>query len=163
MKTLPLSFIELSEKNLIQNIKQFKNLAKKDTKLCVAVKGNAYGHGQNQIAKILEPHVDYFQVDGIEELELLRKISKKKTLVLGYVQNANLQKLIKLRCTVAVFTFQQLKKINIISKKLKTKQDIHLSVDAYLGREGFLLKELPKFFEEIKKCKCIKLTGIYEH
>lgn len=76
----PLSYVELSKKNLIHNIKQFKILAKKGIKFAVAIKGNAYGHGQNEVAKILEPYVDYFIVNSVWELELLRKVSKKKHL-----------------------------------------------------------------------------------
>ncbi len=63
MKT-PLSFIELSKKNLIHNIKQFQSFAKAGTEFSVAIKGNAYGHGQNEVAKIIEPYVDYFQVNS---------------------------------------------------------------------------------------------------
>src|SRR3989344_1406193 len=110
----PLSFVELSRKNLINNIKQFKSLTKIGTKFIVVIKGNAYGHGQNFMVQILEPYTDYFQINNVEE-------------------------------------------------KLKIRQEIHVSVDAYLGREGFLLSELPKLFQEIRKCKNIKFSGIYAH
>ena len=160
---LPLSYIELSKKNLIYNIKQFKNLAKKGTRFSVAIKGNAYGHGQNIVAKILEPYVDYFQVDSIEELELLRKVSKKETLVLGYVQKNDLKKAMRLGCILSVFSIEQIKHISAIADMCKKVQEVHLPVDAYLGREGFLLKDLPKVLTEIKKCKFVKLTGIYAH
>jgi len=160
---LPLSYIELSKNNLIHNIKVLKSVAKKGTKFSVAIKGNAYGHGQNEIAKILEPYVDYFQVNSVEELELLRKVSKKKTLVLGYVGKTNLSRALKLGCILSFFSFTQLKEINKTAQKLKIKQEIHLPVDAHLGREGFLLEELPKIFAEIKKCKFVKLTSIYAH
>ena len=53
MSQLPLSCIELSKSNLIHNIVQFKKIAKNSTKFAVAIKGNAYGHGQNEIANIL--------------------------------------------------------------------------------------------------------------
>lgn len=159
----PLSYIELSKKNLIYNIKQFKNLANKKTKFAVAIKGNAYGHGQNEIAKILEPYADYFQVNSLEELELLRKVSKKQTFVLGYVEKSDLIHAIKLKCILSVFSIEQLHKINKTGQRLRTKQEIHLPVDAYLGREGFLLKELSKVLAEIKKCQFVKLTGIYAH
>jgi alanine racemase len=169
-KDLPLSYIELSSKNLIHNIKVLKSVAKKGTKFSVAIKGNAYGHGQNEIAKILEPHVDYFQVDSIEELKLLRKISSKKTLVLGYVQKLDLKEAIKLGCVLSVFSLDQLEHISAMAEMLKKVQEIHVPVDAYLGREGFLLKELPKLFAEIKKhnhvkgrAGFIKLTGMYAH
>lgn len=162
-KISPLSFIELSKKNLIHNIKQFRNLIKKGTKLSVAIKGNAYGHGQNEVAKILELYVDYFQVDSFEELKSLRKVSKKKTLVLGYIQKSDLAETIKFKCILSFFSIEQLKSISAIAEMLKIKQKIHLPVDAYLGREGFLLSDLPEVFEEIKKCKFVKLTGIYMH
>src|ERR1035437_2721307 len=132
-KNNPLSYIELSKKNLIHNIKTFKNLAKAGTRFSVAIKGNAYGHGQNIVAKILEPYVDYFQVDSIEELELLRKVSKKETLVLGYVQKNDLKKAMRLGCILSVFSIEQIKHISAIADMCKKVQEVHLPVDAYLG------------------------------
>ena len=110
---LPLAYIELSTQNLIHNIKQFRNLVKTGTKICVAIKGNAYGHGQNEIAKILEPYVDYFQVNSLWELNLLRQVSEKKTFLLGYVSKADLLKAVKPDCILTIFSVQQLKELNI--------------------------------------------------
>jgi alanine racemase len=160
---LPLAYIELSKNNLIHNIKQFRKLAKKGTRFSVVVKGNAYGHGQNEVVKILEPYADYFQVNSVFELKLLRKVSKKKTFVFGYVGITDLLLAQKLGCILSIFSIEQLREVDKIAKKLKIKQDIHLPVDAYLGREGFLLQELPKVFAKIKKCKFIRLSGIYAH
>lgn len=158
-----LSYIELSKKNLIHNITQFRSFVKKGTELSVAIKGNAYGHGQNQVAQILEPYADYFQVDSLEELRLLRKVSKKKTFVFGYIQKSDVCEAMQLKCLLSIFSIVQLKQVNQEAKKLDIVQEIHIPVDAYLGREGFLLKELSKLFAEIKKCKYIKLTGMYAH
>ncbi len=162
-KETSLAYIELSKKNLIHNIKQFRSFVKKGTFLSVSIKGNAYGHGQNDVAKILEPYADYFQVDSFEELRLLRKVSKKKTFVLGYIQKSDLYEALKLKCLLGVFSLEQLKEINKIACKFKIKQEIHVPVDAHLGREGFLLRELPKLLNEIKKCKYVKLGGLYAH
>jgi len=171
-KTISLSYIELSKQNLIHNIKVFKNLAKNGTKFSVVIKGNAYGHGQNEVAKILEPYADYFQVDNFSELELLRKVSTKKIFVLGYIQKFDLKNAIKLGCVLSISSIEQLKEINKTAQKIKIKpsaivrwarQEVQISFDAYLGREGFLLNELPKLFKEIRKCKFIKLSGIYAH
>ena len=162
-KNLPLTYIELSKKNLIHNIKQLKSVAKKGTRIVSMIKADAYGHGQNEIAKILEPYTDYFGVNSISELETLRKITKRKTFVLGYVQDCDLEKAIKLGCILSVFSMDHFKKINNIAEKLKKIQEVNISIDAYLGREGFLASELPKFFEEVKKSKYIKIVGIYAH
>ena len=152
-KVLPLSYIELSEKNLVHNIIQFRNLAKVGTKFSVAIKGNAYGHGLKEVVRILNSHIDYFQVDSVEELEALRKISKKQTFVLGYVQKEDLAKAAKFGCILSIFSIEQLVHISAIAEIRKKVQEIHLPIDAYLGREGFLLEELPNILIEIKKSK----------
>lgn len=158
-----LSYIELSEKNLIHNIKQFRNLAKKGTKISVAIKGNAYGHGQNEVARILNSYTDYFQVNSVEELRLLRKQNNKKSFLFGYVQKTDLHSAVKLKCILTIFSIRQLKEVNKIAQKLKMKQEIHIPFDAYLGREGFLLGELSSFLTEANKCKYVKVSGIYAH
>ncbi len=162
-KNTPLAYIELSKENLIHNIKQFRDFAKEETEFSVAIKGNAYGHGQNEVASVIAPYVDYFQVNSLEELELLRKVSKKKTFVLGYIEKSGLPRAIALGCMLAVFSIEQLKEINKVAGKLKKKQAIHIPVDAHLGREGFLLEELPELLREIKKSKNVKLSGLYAH
>ncbi|MFH1200793.1 MAG: alanine racemase [bacterium] len=159
----PLSFVELSKTNLIYNIKQFKSLAKKGTKFSVVIKGNAYGHGQNEVAKIIEPYVDYFFVNSVEELELLRKVSKKPVLLLGFVQKKDLEKSLKLGCISTIFSVEFLKEMAKVAKKLKKIQEIHVPIDALLGREGFLFNELLVLFREIKNLENIKLSGIYAH
>src|SRR3989338_10022997 len=161
--TRSLSHVEISAKNLIHNIKQFRSLINKNTKISVAIKGNAYGHGQYQVVKILERYVDYFQVDNIEELKLLRKTSDQQAFLFGYVQKEDLPTAIKLGCILAFFSLEQLNELNDVARRLGIKQKIHIPFDAYLGREGFLLRDLPEIFAEIKKCKHIKVTGIYAH
>lgn len=162
MKT-PLSYIGISRENLIHNIKSLKKVAKQGTKFSVAVKGNAYGHGLKEVVKILEIHLDYFQVDSIEELKELRKVSKKKTFLFGYVQKSDLLKVVKLDCILSIFSLEQLENLEEILIKNKKKQEVHLAVDALLGREGFLKNDLIQALSFIKKSKVIKLTGIYAH
>ncbi len=160
---LPLSYIEISKSNLIHNIREFKSLIKGGTKISAVIKGNAYGHGQNEVAKVLEPYVDYFQVNSVEELKLLRKVSKKKVLLLGYVQKVDLSRVIKLDCILTFFSIEELQEINKVAGKLKIKQEVHMPIDAHLGREGFLEKDWSEVFNEIQKCKSVKLGGLYAH
>lgn len=165
-KNLPLSYIELSKENLIHNIKSLRTVAKKGTKFALAIKGNAYGHGQNEIAKISEPYADYFLVNSLEELRLLRKVSKKPTFVLGYVAPTDLAEAIKLGCILGVFSKAQFFEIEKVAKKLGKNQKVHLACDALLGREGFTITELTAFFKKLKaKSSNLKttITGMYAH
>ncbi len=160
---LPLAYIEINKKNLISNILVLKNLAKKNTKIIAVIKGNAYGHGQNEIAKILEPYIDYFAVNSILELENLRKISKKEIFILGYVQNCDIKKAINLNCVISVFSLEHLKDIGKIAKQNKKIQKLNIVIDAFLGREGIMIEELPIFLKELQKYKYVKTIGIYAH
>lgn len=162
-KNLPISYIEISKDNLIYNILQFKKLAKEGTEIGLAIKGNAYGHGQNVVAKILEKYVDYFLVNSFDELKELRKVTKKKTFILGYVEKKDLAKTLKLNSVISIFSKEQLEELDRITTKFKTKAYIHILIDAYLGREGFLFEELDEVFNKLKNYKYIEVFGMYAH
>lgn len=162
-KTLPLSYIELSKKNLIYNIKQFRRIVHKGTKIAGVVKANAYGHGDVEVVSILAPYVDYFQVNSVEELERVRSVSKKPVLLLGYVAKDDISKAMRLGCILTCFDLHHALLINTQAQKLKIKQKVHIAIDAHLGREGILPSQVETFLKEIKKLKYITVDGVYAH
>lgn len=160
---LPLSYVELSRKNLEHNLLSLRAVARPGTKFALAIKGNAYGHGQNEIAKMAEKFADYFLVNSLEELRLLRKVSKKPCLVLGYVAPSALGEALSLGPTLGVFSATQLMEIEKAAKRAKKKAEVHIAADALLGREGFLESELPKLFAAAKECRHARIAGMYAH
>jgi alanine racemase len=163
MKSLPLSYIELSKKNLIHNIKQFRRIVKRGTKIAGVVKANAYGHGDVEVVKILGPYVDYFQINSIEELEKIRPFTRKPILLLGYVGKHDIAKSINLGCILTCFDLHHALLTNEQARKLGVKQKVHISIDAHLGREGILPSQVDIFLKEIKKMKNISVDGLYAH
>ncbi len=159
----PLSYIEISKKNLVHNFKQFRAVIDKKTKIAGVIKANAYGHGDLEVVKILNSYVDYFQINRVEELENVRKITKKPVLVFGYVGKNDLHNAIKLECILSVFNFEHLLLINETARRMGKKQKVHIAIDAHLGREGFLPSEIEKSIKEIKKMKNIIVDGVYAH
>jgi alanine racemase len=163
MKNTPLSYIEVSRENLIHNINQFKKILKKDIKIAAVVKANAYGHGDYEVAKILSPYVDYFQVDSIEEAERVRKVSKNNILIFGYLNEDGIIRALKIKAIICVFDIIHLFKINKIAKDYNQKIKVHLAIDSYLGREGIMPEQTENFIKEIKNLKNIVLDGVYSH
>jgi len=163
MKSLPLSYIELSKKNLIHNIKQFRRIVKRGTKIAAVVKANAYGHGDVEVVKVLNSYVDYFQINSIEELEKIRAVTKRPILLLGYVDKADIPRAIKLGCILTVFDLHHALLINQSAFKLGIKQKAHISIDAHLGREGLMPSQVELFIKEIKKMKNLSVDGVYAH
>jgi alanine racemase len=162
-KSLPLSYVELSKKNLIHNIKQFRRIVKKGTKIAGVVKANAYGHGDVEVVKILNSYVDYFQINSTEELEKIRAFTKKPILLLGYVGKHDMARAIKLGCILTMFDLHHALLINESARKLGVKQKVHIAIDAHLGREGLLPSQVLLFIKEIKKMKNISVDGVYAH
>ncbi len=158
-----LSYIEISQKNLLHNAKQFRKMVHPDTRIVGVIKANAYGHGQNEVAQALEPAVDYFQVDDLQELRLLRRVTHLPILVLGFVPKGDLEAAIKLNGTLAVYDLERLALIEKIGKRRRKKVPVHVKIDAELGRQGLIKSEWPQFIAALKRCRWVKLDALYSH
>lgn len=158
-----LSYIEISKENLLHNVKMMKSLVGAGVKTIGVVKASAYGHGQNEIASVLEDVVDYFQVDDLQELKLLRNVSQKETLVLGYIAKDEMKEALELNGILGVYDEQQISVLNDTAKKLGKKAVVHVKIDAYLGRQGVMIENVEEISELFKKCENIVVDGIYSH
>ena len=158
-----LSYIEISKENLLNNIDVIKNFLHPDAKIVGVIKANAYGHGQNEIAKILEEKVDYFQVDDLQELKLLREVSQKPALVLGYVAKDELEEAVDLGGILTVYDEARLQLLEKIACKKNIETKVHVKIDAFLGRQGVLPGDMKSFIVVLKKCPHIKVGGAYCH
>ena len=76
-----IKWIEVSEDNILHNIRESRNYINDQVKLSAVVKANAYGHDASLLAPILQkaPEVDTFSVVNVTEGEELRKVGVKKT------------------------------------------------------------------------------------
>jgi alanine racemase len=158
-----LSYIEISKKNLLHNFAMMKSLVGKDVKVISVIKANAYGHGQNEVAKILEEVTDYFQVDDFQELKLLREVSQKPTLVLGYVSKNEMLEALKLDGILGVYDADQIRELNVVAGQLGKKAIVHVKIDAYLGRQGIMPEDVARVAAVLQKCENIQVDGIYSH
>jgi alanine racemase len=127
------------------------------------VKANAYGHGEREVVRALEKHVDCFQVDDADELARVRKVTKKPILVLGYVAHTELSRAIKLGCELAIYSLEQAHEVESQARKIGVRQKVHVAIDAHLGREGVMPRDAKVFFAEIKKLKHLDVVGMYAH
>lgn len=113
----------LNTKNILANIEKFK--AKK---ICAMVKSDAYGHGMNEIVKIIEDNVDYFGVVSIREAVSVRKITDKPVLI----------------CS-KVFDYKTCKNYDVdvmiddekdLLSAIENKNNIHLKINSGMNRFG---------------------------
>lgn len=160
---LPLSYVEISKGNLAANVRAFRALLAPGKEFACVVKANAYGHGQSEVTGVLEDLVDYFQIDDIEELRLLRKTSQKPAFVFGYVQENDLAEALALGGMLSLYDVERLKLVEALVVQTGVPAKIHVKIDASLGRQGVLLEELPAFIRAVKECPHVAVAGVYSH
>lgn len=68
------TWVEVSRGALQHNIKAIRGLIGDERKLMAVVKANAYGHGLNEVASVIEENVDYFAVATIN-YEIVTRIN----------------------------------------------------------------------------------------
>ena len=147
----------INKQQLIVNYNMLKRVSNKD--ICAVVKANAYGHGMNQICKILQDKCNFFAVHNLSEAIELRKINNNATiLILGYCNNYYLAQ--KHNISVSIDAFDQIKKIICLDKSIK----VHLKINTGMNRFGLKsFKEFLKILKYINAKKNIIIEGIYTH
>ncbi len=158
-----LSWIEVNRAALLHNLAALRTLCPITRNIVAVVKANAYGHGLELTARLLDGQVDYFAVDDIEELNALRTITKTPVLVLGYVQMSRIEEAINLGAELAIYDVERLPWIQQAADKLGVRAKVHIKIDALLGRQGLLPDDVAEFATELKKYPSIDLVAAYSH
>lgn len=154
------TWIEISEKALRHNIAVFRGLLKKQTKLMVVVKSNAYGHGILVFSQLAdEMGVDGFCVDSVIEGQKLREAGiKKPILVLGFTLPDLFEVAEKKDITITISNLENLE----AWLTSKHKPNFHLKIDTGMHRQGFYVEDLKKLTDHRLQTTAF-LKGIYTH
>lgn len=142
------SWAEIDTSALVHNIKTIQRHMP-DSKLMAVVKANAYGHGVEIVAPVLEQNgVESFGVSNLQEALQLRKIGiKKSILILGYTPVEEVKLLSQYNIAQCVYSLEYAKMLSDEAVKSDVKIDIHIKLDTGMGRLGF-------------DCRSDKLNGI---
>ncbi len=139
---------------------------KKDTKLMVIVKADAYGHGAVEVSKALENDMaDAYGVAIIEEAMELRKAGiTKPILILGYTPKEQFDYVVAYDVMQTVFSYDMAADLAKEAKKQHKTAKIHIKIDTGMSRIGF--KDTIESLNEIKKIAAldgISIAGIFSH
>ncbi|HEY4518288.1 MAG TPA: alanine racemase [Candidatus Paceibacterota bacterium] len=170
------SWVEVDKQALKHNVGVFRRVAKL-SKVMAVVKGNAYGHGMLECAKIFEQElaprsskseVGWLGVDDIDEALALRKAGLKlPILVLGYTLPSRFPEAVKHDISVTISSIESLK--HCLPKKIMRSNlkhlHIHLKLETGLNRQGITENELPELLDILtflRMSECC-MEGVYSH
>jgi alanine racemase len=162
--TLRPTKVEINLKKLSYNLNVVKNEVE-NRKIMGIVKANAYGHGLVEISKHLETEsIDYLGVAFIEEALILREADiKTPILVLGGLDNDQIDIFLENDITITGSSIEKLKAISARAKELNQVAKVHLKVDTGMGRIGVQWDRVKPFFEVAFQLPNIDIEGIFSH
>jgi alanine racemase len=150
--------IEVSRSALLGNVQFFRR--KTGLQVIPVLKGNAYGHGIEQVATALKrAEVPYVAVDGYFEALKVRRFSNLPVLIMGMIQPQNFP---KLRFRNFTFVVQDEATIHALGK-LDKKIEVHVEINTGMNRYGIATEQVSKFANLLQKYPKLQLEGIMSH
>ncbi len=144
--------LKIKKQSVINNIKTCAG----DKQVCLMVKANCYGVGDEGIKLLIDLGYTFFGVSTIEEALNIRKMSKSvKILIVSYIDIADISVCIDNNITFTVYDFNMLDSLN-------AESIFHLKVDTNMGRLGFQMDELESVRDYLVNNN-LKPEGIFSH
>lgn len=168
MKRLKRAWVEIDLDNLEHNYNLIRSRMKEDTRLMAVVKANGYGHGDAQVAHVLDKNgADWFGVSNILEARSLRRAGiTKPILVLGYTPEKNARDLFELSLTQCVFSEEYAEKLAAAARRDNLILECHIKLDTGMNRLGFDTHDPAELVLQLARvCYLpnLKVTGIFTH
>ena len=161
------SYIELSKKALKNNISYMRDILSNGARYSMVIKGNAYGHGIESIIPMAEEiGIDHFSVFSVAEAVRATKVKQSfcDIMIMGWIDNDQLEWAILNEVSFYVFTFDRLKAATSAARKLKKKAKIHLELETGMHRTGFSEANVGKLTRYVRRYRQhLHLEGICTH
>ena len=148
------SYIEISQSAYTSNIRYLQKIIGKDVRISSVIKGNAYGHGIENIVPLAERSgIHHFSVFSSKEAyEALAVTSAdSRIMVMGYLGDDEMAWAIENDIEFFVFDWNRLEGAISLAKKMKKKACLHLEVETGFHRTGFEYQEVKKLVAFLKE------------
>ncbi len=163
----PPSYIELSRSAIENNIRFVQSHVGPEVKVSSVVKGNAYGHGIEEIVPLVEEAgCDHISVFHADEALRVSKVCKESTdiMIMGLIDNEELFWAIENDIEFYVFEMDRLEAALNVAEKMEKPARIHLQLETGMNRTGFNKEQLSKNIRYIKRHRHhFELMGVCTH
>ena len=154
--------------NLKNNILEIKKCLSPQTKLCIAVKADSYGHNAILTSKLAEEAgVEFLAVATVDEgIELRNAGIKCNILLLSICIPEEYESLFKYEITPLIFDLENIKNLSAAADKFftnNTKFKVQLAVDTGMGRIGCYPDEAGEQAQVINNSNHLILSGMCTH
>lgn len=144
--------LKIDKQKVINNIE----LCRGTKDVCLMVKANTYGLGDEAVDMLLSLGYKFYGVSTLEEALKLRAKSKEiKILLVSYIDIADVELAIKNNITITIYDYKLL-------ETLTEDACFHLKIDTNMGRLGFQLDQLDEVYNYLIANQLYP-EGIFSH
>lgn len=140
------SYIEISQSAYRHNIKYLRNIIGSGVRFTSVIKGNAYGHGVENIVPLAEKaKVDHFAVFSASEAFDVYKVASPSSdiMIMGYLSDDQLAWAIENGIEFYIFEKERLIKAVDLAKRIGKPARLHVEVETGFHRTGIEYDLLP--------------------
>jgi len=151
------SVVTVNLDRLNKNIDSLCCHVDRNTRVMAVVKADAYGHGAVKVAASIEPKVEAFAVNDLQEGIELRENGIAKPILVFTVPEASFASQYRVHNLTATVSDKE------HFDFLPNGTSYHLNFDTGMGRLGFRPEEAQRVSKLVKQNREIFCTGIYSH
>jgi len=162
-KSPPRAWAEIDLAAMAANLRVARDAA--DSDLMVVVKAGAYGHGLEEIARMLAAHdIAFFGVANVGEARRIRAAGVETPIyLLGPTWEAEREEIVARGWTPCVSSLAEAEHFDKLAAAAGTRQKVHLAVDTGMGRGGFVAANLPRAMAALERLPHLEIEGIGSH
>jgi len=159
----PRAWVEINTANLAKNLASAKQAS--GCGIMAVVKAGAYGHGLEEISKVLERKgVEFLGVANITEARRIREAGVTSPIyLLGASWDGEREEIVARNVIPCISTVAEARAFDEIAARRGVVLAVHLAVDTGMGRGGFLPEVLPLEMAELESFRSLCIEGIASH
>lgn len=161
------SYIEISKKAYRSNIRFLQKVVGENVRISSVIKGNAYGHGYEQIIPLAEEFgINHFSVFSVFEAKQVFKFTSFKSdiMIFGFITDEQLSWVIDNGIEFYIFDLEYLKKSAQIAEILNKPAKIHIELETGFKRTGIepeVFDDVIRFFHQ--NLELLTVMGMCTH
>ncbi|MEZ4886896.1 MAG: bifunctional UDP-N-acetylmuramoyl-tripeptide:D-alanyl-D-alanine ligase/alanine racemase [Chitinophagales bacterium] len=160
--------LEINLNAIAHNLKVYRQLLQKDTKMMVMVKALSYGSGSFEVANLLQYHqVDYLGVAYTDEGVALRKAGITLPIMVLNPSPSSFDALLQYDIEPEIYSLWQLQQLEEhllhTSVSVEFPIAVHLKLDTGMHRLGFEEQDLPTLVAHLQNNPQFEVASILSH
>jgi len=158
------AWLEIDVAAIRHNTKVIRDQIGSTVGLIAVIKSDAYGHGIEKVTTVLDSEgVDMFAVISLDEALQARAHSRKRILILNYLDPNEMQEAIEHSFVLTLYDREMIPQLERLAARAGKTVNVHVKVETGLNRLGMSVSETVDFLLSQRHFPHIRVEAVFSH